>query len=302
MRHSGKKVARIFAAISIALTVMTGTAVTAYSSNDATGSTSEVGSTNTLLPAEDLTQTTTSLTVSLVYADEEQKMDIPVVGAVIDLYKVADLVIDNGSVTYALTEEFSSSGIVFEGMTASESLEASETLNSIIDANGCVLTASVTSDSQGTAKFSDLSPGMYLGRQREFVQISDTKKLTMEPVLWITPMYELNETQDMYTWNYSPTVYPKEGEIERIPTPTATQTPTPTATQTPTPTVKKPTVTPASTRSPSTPPSSSARTTSTTTSGTTSVKTGDTSPILILCVAAVAAIIVIIIVLRKQKK
>ena len=343
MRHSGKNVTRVCAAISIALTVMAGTALSVYSSDDVMsdissealyessaegetagadydsllgnsdgdvaqnnqhadnsangGAGTSSGNGNFLLPAEDLSQSTTSLNVDLIYVDEEQKKNIPVVGAVIDLYKVADLIVDNGAVHYILTDEFSSTGILFEGMTASESLTAAETLNSIVTANGFKPYASVASDSQGTAAFSSLDPGMYLGRQREMVQISDTKKLTIEPVLWMTPMYELNETQDMYTWNYSPTVLPKEGEIERIPTPTATSTPTPT----PTPT-KVPTITPAVTIRPSNPPSSTTKTTSITTSGTTLVKTGDTSPIVPLCVIAVVAIAVIIIVLRKRKK
>ncbi len=340
MRHSGKKVTRVCAAISIALTVMAGTALSVYSSDDvmsdisseavydspAEGDTagadydslsgnSEVeaaqnnqhadnsavgagissGNGNLLLPAEELSQSTTSLNVDLIYVDEEQKKNIPVVGAVIDLYKAADLIVDNGAVHYILTEEFSSSGIVFEGMTASASLTAAEKLNAIVNANGLKPCASVASDSQGTAAFPGLDPGMYLGRQREMVQISDTKKLTIEPVLWMTPMYELNGTQDMYTWNYSPTVLPKEGEIERIPTPTATSTPTPTPT-------KAPTVTPAVTRHPTITPSSTTKVTNTTTSGTTLVKTGDTSPIVPLCVIAVVAIAVIIIVLRKRKK
>ena len=340
MRHSGKKVTRVCAAISIALTVMAGTALSVYSSDDvmsdisseavydspAEGDTagadydslsgnSEVeaaqnnqhaansavgagissGNGNLLLPAEELSQSTTSLNVDLIYVDEEQKKNIPVVGAVIDLYKAADLIVDNGAVHYILTEEFSSSGIVFECMTASASLTAAEKLNAIVNANGLKPCASVASDSQGTAAFPGLDPGMYLGRQREMVQISDTKKLTIEPVLWMTPMYELNGTQDMYTWNYSPTVLPKEGEIERIPTPTATSAPTPTPT-------KAPTVTPAVTRHPTITPSSTTKVTNTTTSGTTLVKTGDTSPIVPLCVIAVVAIAVIIIVLRKRKK
>ena len=127
------------------------------------------------------------------------------------------------------------------------------------------------------------------------VKISDTKKITMEPVLWMTPMYVLNETQDMYTWDYYPVVFPKEGEIERIPTPTFT--PTPTLTPTVTPAI---TITPIPTKRPTVVPGTPAKT-NTTTSTVSLVKTGDQSPIGMLLIIAFIAIIVIVVILRKKK-
>ena len=248
-----------------------------------------------LLPVEDLSQDTTSLTVNLTYMDEEQQKTIPVTGATIDLFKVADLVVHNGAAAYVLTSEFESSGIDFEGMTASESLEAAEKLYKIIDSQSLHPFATSVSGSNGLAKFSSLNPGMYLGRQREMVKISETKKITMEPVLWMTPMYVLNETQDMYTWDYYPVVFPKEGEIERIPTPTFT--PTPTLTPTVTPAI---TITPIPTKRPTVVPGTPAKT-NTTTSAVSVVKTGDQSPIGMLLIIAFIAIIVIVVILRKKK-
>lgn len=306
MKHPGIKMIRLIEAICIILTVIVGSALSVYSADDLVGDdvpTSEADTdsvvknrNNTLLlPVEDLSQDTTSLTVNLTYMDEEQQKTIPVTGATIDLFKVADLVVHNGAAAYVLTSEFESSGIDFEGMTASESLEAAEKLYKIIDSQSLHSFATSVSDSNGLAKFSSLDPGMYLGRQREMVKISDTKKITMEPVLWMTPMYVLNETQDMYTWDYYPVVFPKEGEIERIPTPTFT--PTPTLTPTVTPAI---TITPIPTKRPTVVPGTPAKT-NTTTSTVSLVKTGDQSPIGMFLIIAFLAIIVIVVILRKKK-
>ena len=306
MKHPGIKMIRLIEAICIILTVIVGSALSVYSADDLVGDdvpTSEADTdsvvknrNNTLLlPVEDLSQDTTSLTVNLTYMDEEQQKTIPVTGATIDLFKVADLVVHNGAAAYVLTSEFESSGIDFEGMTASESLEAAEKLYKIIDSQSLHSFATSVSDSNGLAKFSSLDPGMYLGRQREMVKISDTKKITMEPVLWMTPMYVLNETQDMYTWDYYPVVFPKEGEIERIPTPTFT--PTPTLTPTVTPAI---TITPIPTKRPTVVPGTPAKT-NTTTSTVSLVKTGDQSPIGMFLIITFLAIIVIVVILRKKK-
>ena len=200
MRHPVIKMMRLIEVICITLAVIIGSALSVYSADDLVGNdvpTSEADTdsvvknrNNTLLlPVEDLSEDTTSLTVNLTYMDEEQQKTIPVTGATIDLFKVADLVVHNGAAAYVLTSEFESSGIDFEGMTASESLEAAEKLYKIIDSQSLHSFATSVSDSNGLAKFSSLDPGMYLGRQREMVKISDTKKITMEPVLWMTPMF-----------------------------------------------------------------------------------------------------------------
>ena len=264
--------------------------------NGGTFSGRSTGNSNPLLPVEDLSGEPSSLKVHLVYMDEEIRDTIPVTGAVIDLFKVADLVTENGAAYYNLTDAFASSEIDFEGMTASESLDAAEKLNALINEKSIQPIANVTTNEQGDALFTDLDPGMYLGRQRDLVQISETKKITMEPVLWMTPMYSLNGTQDAYVWNYSPEVYPKEGEIQRIPT----TTPTPTSTPVPTVTPK---ITPKSTLTPV--PMQPTRTLDTpskqtTTSGTKLVKTGDTSPIALYVVVGVAAIAIIVLLIRKK--
>ena len=307
MRLTKNKFIHIIVSLCVGLTLTAGSALSVYAadnsitdesvsaaSDESTASDSSSG--KPLLPVEDLSQETSMLTVNLVYVDEALEQDVPVEGAVIDLYKVADLVTENGAAYYNLTEAFASSGLDFEGMTASESLEAAEILNQMIDTNSISITVTGTTNEHGYLVFSDLTPGMYLGRQREFVRISETKKITMEPVLWMTPMYILNETQDAYVWDYEPEVLPKEGEIERIPTVTPTITVTPTVTVTPTATV-----TPAATVTPKSMITNAPPKTTTTTTGTARVKTGDNSPIGVLVVIAIMAIVVIVLVLKKRK-
>lgn len=268
--------------------------------NGDTSSDRSTGKSNPLLPVEDLSGELASLKVHLVYVDEEIKDSVPVTGAVIDLFKVADLVTENGAAHYNLTDAFTSSGIDFEGMTASESLDAAEKLNALINEKSIQPIANVTTNEQGDALFTDLDPGMYLGRQRDLVQISKTKKITMEPVLWMTPMYMPNDTQDAYVWNYSPEVYPKEGEIQKIPTATPTPTPKPTSTPASTATPKitpRVTLTPVPMQPGRTPDTPSKQTT---TSGTKLVKTGDTSPIALYVAVGAAAIAIIVLLIRKK--
>lgn len=301
MRHPTKNIIRTMGLICLALLLVVGAALSVCAAENNSGEENNISSSEkktTLLPVEDLRDEQVILTAILAYDDEEIKETVPVVGAVIDLYKVADLVTEGGAAHYLIVDSFASTGIDFEGMTASESLEAAETINKIILATNPIPFLTATTNEQGYAVFSDLDPGIYLGRQRDLVQISEFKKITMEPVLWMAPMYMLNSTQDGYIWNYTTEVYPKEGELERIPTPTLTPTATPTVTATPTITVK-PSAVPIITRVPDTPSKTSTTTTATTSTKT--VKTGDNSPIGLYIIIGIAAVIVIMMALRKRK-
>jgi hypothetical protein len=202
--------------------------------------------------------------VSLVYEDEERQEEIPIEGAVIDLYKVADLKVSNGTAHYVLTKDFEPSGISFEWMTASQSLKAARELDQLIEEKGISPTRTGVVDDKGIAAFAELDPGMYLGSQRELVQISDGIRTTMEPVLWMTPMYELNSAGDRYLWNYHPEVLPKEGEIDITPTETPPTGTPPTGTP---PTGTPPTGTPPT----GTPPTGTPSVTETPLTGTPSV-------------------------------
>ena len=302
MRHPTKNIIRTMGLICLTLLLVAGAALSVCAAENSSGEESNISSREKktpLLPVEDLRDEQIILTAILAYDDEEIKETVPVVGAVIDLYKVADLVAEGDAANYTIADSFASTGINFEGMTASESLEAAETINKIILETNLIPFLTATTNEQGYAIFSGLEPGIYLGRQRELVQISDFKKITMEPVLWMAPMYMLNATQDGYIWNYTPEVYPKEGEIERIPTLTPTPTATPTVTAIPTVTMK-PTAVPTITRVPDTPSKTS--TTATATTSTKNVKTGDNSPIGMYIIIGIVAVIVIIVVLRNKKR
>ena len=209
MRHPFRNIARMIGAVFIGLAVLAGSTAASYASEG-----------NNIIPVEDLNGELASLTVSLVYEDEERQEEIPIEGAVIDLYKVADLTVSNGTAHYVLTKDFEASGISFEWMTASQSLKAARELDQLIEEKGISPTKTGVVDDKGIAAFAELDPGMYLGRQRDLVQISDGVKTTMEPVLWMTPMYELSAAGDRYQWNYHPEVLPKEGEIDITPTET----------------------------------------------------------------------------------
>lgn len=258
--------------------------------------------TKPLLPSEDLTGELSTLIVHLEYTDDILEKVIPVPGTTIDLYKVADLYVEGGNAQYTLVEPFTSLPIDFENMSASASLEAASKLDAFIATNDIEPALSGATDSDGIYTFAGLTPGIYLGKQRTATDIDGRVKVTMLPVLWLAPMYELNDTRDMYVWNYKCDAYPKESDIESIPTPTPTSTPTPTntprPTRKPTPTItRRPTATLRPTSTPR--PTATPRTT-TGSSRTTIVKTGDNSPIMLYVVLLVAAAAVIGIIVRKK--
>lgn len=246
--------------------------------------------TKPLLPSEDLTGELSTLIVHLEYTDDVLEKVIPVPGTTIDLYKVADLYVEGGNAQYTLVEPFTSLPIDFENMSASASLEAASKLDAFIATNGIEPALSGATDSDGFYTFAGLTPGIYLGKQRTATDIDGRVKVTMLPVLWLAPMYELNDTGDMYGWNYKCDAYPKESDIESIPTPTPTNTPRPTRKPTPTIT-RRPTATLRPTATPRT---------TTGSSRTTIVKTGDNSPIMLYVVLLVAAAAVIGIIVRKK--
>lgn len=101
-----------------------------------------------------LPETTNRLTVLYQKSDGRIRLD----GAHVNVYKVADVKNEGGSVNYVLADPYKKTGVDFEGMDASESLKAAKDLSEIRnDPDGSAVTSS-----SGTAVFSDLPSGMYL--------------------------------------------------------------------------------------------------------------------------------------------
>jgi len=104
-----------------------------------------------------------SLTICFFVQNNDK--EIPISGAEISIYKVAELNCENGSANYRLLSQFESLkeykdnvDVTFDGMTVSESMELSNKLaKSVTDADAVGIT-----DISGKCTFNDLTDGMYL--------------------------------------------------------------------------------------------------------------------------------------------
>ena len=147
-----------------------------------------------------------SLTLVLSYENDEGET-VVVPDASVKLYKVADLTTAGGSATYALTSAYAGTGVVFEGMTASESVDAAD----LLAASAGEPLASAVTDATGTAAFDGLTPGMYLLVQDSEFSAGDGSNLEFLPTLVAVPQATWNEEAAINQWNYDVTAAPKVG-------------------------------------------------------------------------------------------
>lgn len=149
-----------------------------------------------------------TLSVNLAYQEEAEDgsiVDMPVDGASLLLYKVADLTVENGSANYALTADFASTGVKFEGMTASQSNEAAAAMASISGVNPG---ASGVTDEKGNVTFTDLPFGMYMVCENKSAGTGTALETsTMSPFLVMVP--GINRGEDSNSWIYQVSTYPK---------------------------------------------------------------------------------------------
>lgn len=174
-----------------------------------------------------------SLTIDMAYRNN------PLPDALLTIYHVGEVRIENALAWYDLTSEFSGvTGVEFDEMTSSENRQFASTLKAYVNANNITGTSGRT-NSRGRVTFSDLEAGIYL-----LVPGPYSGYYTIEPSLMVIPQQDGDNG-----WIYDVTASPKS---EPEPTPTSTYPPT-----TRPPTTRPPSTTrpPTTTRPPSDPPS-----------------------------------------------
>ncbi|MCQ2562938.1 MAG: LPXTG cell wall anchor domain-containing protein [Mogibacterium sp.] len=162
-----------------------------------------------LLPADDLSGQTASITVRLIWTNDDE--EVPLEGVGIKLYKVASLSVRDGKATYSSVSDFENAGISYEGMTAGRSEEAAETLAALAKSNGISPVKEGKSDADGECVFTSLEPGIYLGVQSGAKKMKDGRKVSFMPSLWLAPSYHESADGTRYEWDYDVTVCPKPG-------------------------------------------------------------------------------------------
>lgn len=156
------------------------------------------------------------LTICAMYEEDSGKagtaVSKPVSGMRIRLWRTADLIENAGSWSYKPVAAFASVQVSYEGMTASESIDAAKKLMavapSIPDAEG-------VTGSDGHLFFDNLKTGIYLA-----VQVKGNEKFRMDPCLWQIPIPESDSETGEVRWTYDVEVMPKiENHVTPTPTP-----------------------------------------------------------------------------------
>ncbi|MDD7769795.1 hypothetical protein [Suipraeoptans intestinalis] len=157
-----------------------------------------------------------SLRIQLHYQDRTGQT-LPIPGARIHLYQVADLTVEGGSAVYSLTPSFQDSQVVFAGMTTEESIESAKRLERSAQKNQAGLQAGI-SDEAGQVLFRQLKPGMYLAVQEQTVDVGEDR-VRMGASLWSVPLAEYQEEAGKNQWKMDVVTQPKVTETTPAPKP-----------------------------------------------------------------------------------
>ncbi|MEE3450856.1 MAG: SpaA isopeptide-forming pilin-related protein [Acutalibacteraceae bacterium] len=148
-----------------------------------------------------------SLTIDFSVQNNEK--DIPISGAEISIYKVADLKCEYGSAEYTLLSQYESlkkykdnKDVTFEGMTVSESNQFSKNIAKLVtDADAVGIT-----DISGKYTFKGLTQGMYLIIETKAYDEADEYEI-MDPYIVSVP-FPQKKAEENY-WEYEIISKPK---------------------------------------------------------------------------------------------
>lgn len=158
---------------------------------------------------------TATLTVNLTCVKDAggQEETGILAGANLFAYQVADLTVNGGSADYQWRAPYDSIEAIkatsLAGMTASDSTTAANVIKDYIDANGVNGAVTATSNHEGKAVFSGLTPGIYMVCRNEADTLFSQEKETINPFLVMVP--GVNTTNGVNTWDYNVEAFPKVG-------------------------------------------------------------------------------------------
>lgn len=126
------------------------------------------------------------------------------IGTELTIYRVADVVADNGNQKYALTDEFAASGVDLTNLNDTKTL--AKTLSSYVSTNK-ISGTSKTAGTDGSVQFSSLKLGLYLVIQT----VVQSGESIVNPFLVSVPMQDGNEN-----WVYDVDASPKAETYELV--------------------------------------------------------------------------------------
>ena len=164
---------------------------------------------------------TGSISITFTYYDENTKTTKPVTGGnSVGLYKVADVVVDNGF-KFAVDERFAAAGEIPNTDEALDSanLDLAEKMAAIAE-NYAFDVASVETDAQGKVSFGGLEVGLYLVKQD--AQGTGDNKMTITPFLITIPQ---KNTDGSLAYDVDAQAKPIGVAKEQVPPPPTPPTP-----------------------------------------------------------------------------
>lgn len=150
-----------------------------------------------------------SCSIALTFAADNKTY--PLSGAEFCIDRIADLKVRGGGAVYTLTKDYQDTGVAFDGMSVEDSDQAARACYEVAKTKQDQGILHATTDQNGTAVFSDLTPGAYLVWE-ERAESGTAKDYSLcNPFLVLAPEYDSAQG----TWRYQTAAYPKSSVTKK---------------------------------------------------------------------------------------
>lgn len=150
-----------------------------------------------------------SCSIALTFAADNKTY--PLSGAEFCIDRIADLKVRGGGAVYTLTKDYRDTDVAFDGMSVEDSDQAARACYEAAKTKQDQGILHATTDQNGTAVFSDLTPGAYLVWE-ERAESGTAKDYSLcNPFLVLAPEYDSAQG----TWRYQTAAYPKSSVTKK---------------------------------------------------------------------------------------
>lgn len=150
-----------------------------------------------------------SCSIALTFAADNKTY--PLSGAEFCIDRIADLKVRGGGAVYTLTKDYRDTGVAFDGMSVEDSDQAARACYKAAKTKQDQGILHATTDQNGTAVFSDLTPGAYLVWEERAESGAAKDYSLCNPFLVFAPEYDSAQG----TWRYQTAAYPKSSVTKK---------------------------------------------------------------------------------------
>ena len=147
--------------------------------------------------------------VTLTFAADNKTY--PLSGADFCIDRIADLKVRGGGAVYTLTKDYRDTGAAFDGMSVEDSDQVARACYEVAKAKQNQGILHATTDQNGTAVFSDLTPGAYLVWEEKAESGTAKDYSLCNPFLVLAPEYD----SAAGSWRYETAAYPKSSVTKK---------------------------------------------------------------------------------------